>query len=149
MLSGPCGPFEFPFAANQLPCTLFLLLLAHCMFIIFPPFIQGMCTEDIPKDVLADCAQLVKANSIQGRRKNLFHIYLFIFFMYQLSLLFIGCKLSSVTVVYTAFSNLKKTGSMDVGQVGFHDQKKVQQYRIAGNFRGGKFSRILRIFKYS
>ena len=88
-----------------------------------------MCTEDIPKDVLADCAQLVKANSIQGRHKTPY-IYQSVFlsmclFMYQLRLLFVGCKMSGVTVVYTSFSNLKKTGSMDVGQVGFHDQKRV------------------------
>ena len=39
--------------------------------------------------------------------------------------LYSGCKTSSVTVVYTPFTNLKKTAGMDVGQVGFHDQKKV------------------------
>ena len=28
-------------------------------------------------------------------------------------------------IVYTPFPNLKKTGGMDVGQVGFYDQKQV------------------------
>ena len=51
--------------------------------------------------MLQDCVQLVKANSIQGS------------------------KTATVTVVYTPFENLKKTGGMDVGQVGFHDMKKV------------------------
>ncbi|XP_064267548.1 coiled-coil domain-containing protein 25 isoform X9 [Passer domesticus] len=37
---------------------------------------QGQSLDDIPKEVLSDCAHLVKANSIQG------------------------CKLSSVTVLY-------------------------------------------------
>ncbi|KFO52577.1 Coiled-coil domain-containing protein 25, partial [Corvus brachyrhynchos] len=62
---------------------------------------QGQTMDDIPKEVLSDCAHLVKANSIQG------------------------CKLSSVTVVYTPWSNLRKTPDMDVGQIGFHRQKDV------------------------
>uniref|UniRef100_A0A2I3TMB9 Coiled-coil domain-containing protein 25 n=1 Tax=Pan troglodytes TaxID=9598 RepID=A0A2I3TMB9_PANTR len=58
--------------------------------------------EDIPKEVLMDCAHLVKANSIQG------------------------CKMNNVNVVYTPWSNLKKTADMDVGQIGFHRQKDVK-----------------------
>jgi hypothetical protein len=49
--------------------------------------------DSIPADTLEDAAQLVKANSIQGS------------------------KLSTVDVVYTPASNLKKTATMDVGQV--------------------------------
>ncbi|XP_011901038.1 coiled-coil domain-containing protein 25 isoform X6 [Macaca nemestrina] len=49
-----------------------------------------------------DCAHLVKANSIQG------------------------CKMNNVNVVYTPWSNLKKTADMDVGQIGFHRQKDVK-----------------------
>ena len=49
-----------------------------------------------------DCAHLVKANSIQG------------------------CKVNNVNVVYTPWSNLKKTADMDVGQIGFHRQKDVK-----------------------
>ncbi|EPQ08026.1 Coiled-coil domain-containing protein 25 [Myotis brandtii] len=63
---------------------------------------KGENIEDIPKDVLMDCAQLVKANSIQG------------------------CKMNNVNVVYTPWSNLKKTADMDVGQIGFHRQKDVK-----------------------
>uniref|UniRef100_A0A803VUL4 Coiled-coil domain-containing protein 25 n=1 Tax=Ficedula albicollis TaxID=59894 RepID=A0A803VUL4_FICAL len=63
---------------------------------------QGQTVDDIPKEVLSDCAHLVKANSIQG------------------------CKLSSVTVVYTPWTNLRKTPDMDVGQIGFHRQKDVR-----------------------
>ncbi|XP_048223498.1 coiled-coil domain-containing protein 25-like isoform X1 [Perognathus longimembris pacificus] len=49
-----------------------------------------------------DCAHLVKANSIQG------------------------CKMNNVNVVYTPWSNLKKTVDVDVGQIGFHRQKDVK-----------------------
>jgi hypothetical protein len=48
--------------------------------------------DDIPQAAIYDCAQLVKANSIEG------------------------CKLNNVDVVYTLASNLKKTGDMDIGQ---------------------------------
>ncbi|XP_019063054.1 coiled-coil domain-containing protein 25 isoform X3 [Fukomys damarensis] len=66
------------------------------------PAAAGEKIEDIPKEVLVDCAQLVKANSIQG------------------------CKMNNVSVVYTPWSNLKKTADMDVGQIGFHRQKDVK-----------------------
>ena len=36
-----------------------------------------------------------------------------------------GCKMNNVNVVYTPWSNLKKTADMDVGQIGFHRQKDV------------------------
>ncbi|XP_053314439.1 coiled-coil domain-containing protein 25 [Spea bombifrons] len=67
---------------------------------------QGQTIEDIPKDVLTDCAQLVKANSIQG------------------------CKMNNINVVYTPWSNLRKTGDMDVGQIGFHRQKDVKSVTV-------------------
>ncbi|XP_078068796.1 coiled-coil domain-containing protein 25 isoform X1 [Mustelus asterias] len=63
---------------------------------------KGQAIDGIPKEVLIDCAQLVKANSIQG------------------------CKMNNINVVYTSWSNLKKTGDMDVGQIGFHRQKEVK-----------------------
>ncbi|XP_048956757.1 coiled-coil domain-containing protein 25 isoform X7 [Canis lupus baileyi] len=63
---------------------------------------KGEKIEDIPKEVLMDCAHLVKANSIQG------------------------CKMNNVNVVYTPWANLKKTADMDVGQIGFHRQKDVK-----------------------
>ena len=33
--------------------------------------------------------------------------------------------MNNIDVVYTMWDNLKKTGGMDVGQVGFHKQKAV------------------------
>jgi hypothetical protein len=62
---------------------------------------DGESWENMNKELLTDCAQLTKANSIEGNKKD------------------------NVTVIYTPWSNLKKDGSMAVGQVGFKDQKKV------------------------
>lgn len=55
---------------------------------------------------LVDCCQLVKQNSIEG------------------------CKLNNVAIVYTMWSNLKKTGDMAVGQVGFHSHKQVKHTTV-------------------
>ncbi|KAL6624506.1 hypothetical protein ACP70R_031827 [Stipagrostis hirtigluma subsp. patula] len=63
---------------------------------------KGQTMDDISEGLLEDCAQLVKANSIQGN------------------------KLNNIDVVYTPWYNLKKTPSMDVGQVGFHNPKLRQ-----------------------
>ncbi|XP_060208117.1 uncharacterized protein LOC132635657 [Lycium barbarum] len=67
---------------------------------------RGQTFDDIPEGVLEDCAQLVKANSIQGNKVN------------------------NVDVVYTPWQNLKKTASMDVGQVSFHNPKMVRTVRV-------------------
>eukprot|EP00967_Tisochrysis_lutea_P069208 scaffold90906_cov22-Tisochrysis_lutea.AAC.4 len=48
-----------PFGAASVPKTLGLLLLG-----------EGMGLDDIPKDTLEDCCQLVKHNSIQGEGRN-------------------------------------------------------------------------------
>ncbi|KAF6026703.1 CCDC25 [Bugula neritina] len=66
----------------------------------------GETLDDIPEAVLTDCLQLVKANSIQGNKSN------------------------NIDIVYTMFDNLKKTASMDVGQVGFHKQKEVRKAHV-------------------
>eukprot|EP00249_Psilotum_nudum_P021570 c28157_g1_i1 orf=388-1035(-) len=67
---------------------------------------KGETMDSIPPEILEDCAQLVKANSIQGN------------------------KLNNLDVVYTPWTNLKKTPSMDVGQVGFHNSKLVRTTRV-------------------
>nr|CAG4646650.1 EOG090X0G3O [Macrothrix elegans] len=67
---------------------------------------QGQTIEDIPTAILEDAAQLVKANSIQGNKMN------------------------NIDVVYTMWSNLKKTPGMEVGQVGFHKDKEVRKIRV-------------------
>ncbi|XP_015785338.1 coiled-coil domain-containing protein 25 [Tetranychus urticae] len=66
----------------------------------------GQTLDDVPSSVLDDCAQLVKANSIEGNKMN------------------------DVDIVYTMWSNLKKTKSMDVGQVGFFSEKQVRKMRV-------------------
>lgn len=53
-----------------------------------------------------DLAQLTKANSIEGNKKD------------------------NITVIYTPWSNLKKDGSMDVGQVSFKNQKLVKRIHV-------------------
>ncbi|KAK4769594.1 hypothetical protein SAY86_027744 [Trapa natans] len=67
---------------------------------------KGETIDNISEGLLEDCAQLVKANSIQGNKVN------------------------NVDVVYTPWANLKKTASMDVGQVGFHNPKMVRTVRV-------------------
>ncbi|KAG1681863.1 Coiled-coil domain-containing protein 25 [Nymphon striatum] len=70
------------------------------------PEVKNQVLDDVPSSVIEDCAQLVKANSIQGNKMN------------------------NVDVVYTMWENLHKTGGMDVGQVGFHKQKEVRTTRV-------------------
>ncbi|KAL1876907.1 hypothetical protein VTK73DRAFT_8984 [Phialemonium thermophilum] len=41
-----------------------------------------------------------------------------------------GNKKDNVTVIYTPWSNLRKDGSMVVGQVGFKDQKMVKRILV-------------------
>ncbi|XP_053981649.1 coiled-coil domain-containing protein 25 isoform X8 [Hylaeus anthracinus] len=67
----------------------------------------GQTIDDIPSTVLEDAAQLVKANSIDGN------------------------KINDVDVVYTMWSNLKKTQGMEVGQVGFHKDKDVYKIHVS------------------
>eukprot|EP00871_Galdieria_phlegrea_P002645 jgi/Galph1/3381/GphlegSOOS_G2019.1 len=75
---------------------------AH-VYLRLPP---GKTIEDIPSSILDDCAQLTKYNSIEGN------------------------KLHGVTIVYTPYVNLKKTGDMDIGQVGFKDRKLVRHVTV-------------------
>ncbi|KAF8587687.1 cytoplasmic protein [Ramaria rubella] len=63
--------------------------------------------ETIPQALLVDCAQLVKANSIEGNKKD------------------------NVTIIYTPSDNLKKTGDMATGQVSFHKDNKVKRIHVA------------------
>lgn len=62
--------------------------------------------DSIPEDVKIDCAQLTKANSIAGNKKN------------------------NIKIVYTMWGNLKKDESMAVGQVSFHDASERRFTRV-------------------
>eukprot|EP01059_Diplonema_ambulator_P033247 TRINITY_DN6874_c0_g1_i1.p1 TRINITY_DN6874_c0_g1~~TRINITY_DN6874_c0_g1_i1.p1 ORF type:complete len:224 (+),score=97.51 TRINITY_DN6874_c0_g1_i1:54-674(+) len=68
---------------------------------------KGKTIDDLSEDVIEECCQLTKANSIEG------------------------CKLNNVKVVYTPWANLKKTPGMDPGQVGFHKSKEVRSFVVA------------------
>ncbi|VVC91878.1 coiled-coil domain-containing protein 25 [Leptidea sinapis] len=67
----------------------------------------GQTIDDIPNSVLDDACQLVKANSIMGNKMN------------------------DIDIVYTMWSNLKKSPSMEVGQVAFHKDKDVRKVHVA------------------
>ncbi|KAG9308855.1 cytoplasmic protein [Chiua virens] len=67
---------------------------------------KSMDWEAIPKALLTDCAQLVKANSIEGNKKD------------------------DLTIIYTPGDNLKKQGDMAVGQVSFHSDKRVKRIHV-------------------
>ncbi|KAI2611017.1 DUF814-domain-containing protein [Hypoxylon fragiforme] len=67
---------------------------------------EGDTWDNIPEDLVTDLAQLTKANSIEGNKKD------------------------NVTVIYTPWSNLKKDGSMAVGQVSFKDHRKVKKVLV-------------------
>jgi len=67
---------------------------------------EGDTWDNIPQELLTDCAQLTKANSIEGNKKD------------------------NVTVIYTPWSNLKKNGSMAVGQVSFKDQRMIKKILV-------------------
>ncbi|WRT67224.1 uncharacterized protein IL334_004190 [Kwoniella shivajii] len=62
--------------------------------------------DKLPSALLNDAAQLVKANSIEGNKKD------------------------NITVIYTPFPNLKKSGDMAVGQVSFHSDRKVKRVHV-------------------
>ncbi|PNP59740.1 hypothetical protein THARTR1_00619 [Trichoderma harzianum] len=53
----------------------------------------GQTWDNLPEELVMDLAQLTKANSIEGNKKD------------------------NITVIYTPWSNLKKDGSMDVKRV--------------------------------
>jgi len=61
---------------------------------------KGETMDTIPPQIVQECGQLTKKNSIEG------------------------CKKSIVKIVYTEFLNLLKTSGMEIGQVSFKDEKK-------------------------
>lgn len=68
---------------------------------------EGQKWDSLPEELVNDCAQLTKANSIEGNKKD------------------------NITVIYTPWANLKKDGSMVAGQVGFKDSRQVKKILIA------------------
>ncbi|OHE98370.1 hypothetical protein CORC01_06366 [Colletotrichum orchidophilum] len=72
-----------------------------------PSTTTPMTWDAIPEPLLIDLAQLTKANSIEGNKKD------------------------NITIIYTPWSNLKKDGSMAAGQVSFKDPRKVKKILVA------------------
>lgn len=66
---------------------------------------EGWEVGTIPAEVLEDCCQLTKANSIQGHKEP------------------------KVAINYTLHGNLRKGPDMDVGTIGFHRDKEVLTVR--------------------
>ena len=62
--------------------------------------------DSLSEGTIRDCAQLVKANSLEGSKKP------------------------SVVVIYTLWSNLRKDGSMAAGAVSFHNERAVRRYAV-------------------
>ncbi|KAJ3481914.1 hypothetical protein NLG97_g7703 [Lecanicillium saksenae] len=67
---------------------------------------EGQKWDNLPAELVMDLAQLTKANSIEGNKKD------------------------NITVIYTPWSNLKKDGSMDVGQVSFKNPRLVKRILV-------------------
>ncbi|KAJ9450873.1 Coiled-coil domain-containing protein 25-like protein [Diplonema papillatum] len=67
---------------------------------------KGQTIADLSEDVIEECCQLTKANSIDG------------------------CKLNNIKVVYTPWANLKKTATMDAGQVSFFKPREVRSFMV-------------------
>ncbi|KAJ5212704.1 coiled-coil domain-containing protein 25 [Penicillium cinerascens] len=67
---------------------------------------DGETWDNIPQPLLEDCAQLTKANSIEGNKKD------------------------NITIIYTPWFNLYKDGSMATGQVSFHNPKLVRKILV-------------------
>ncbi|KAG7571326.1 hypothetical protein FFLO_00678 [Filobasidium floriforme] len=78
---------------------------AH-VYLRLPPDLPYGDWQNLPPALVMDLAQLVKANSIEGNKKN------------------------NITVIYTPWSNLKKTGDMPVGQVSFHRNERVGRFHV-------------------
>ena len=66
----------------------------------------GQTIDEVDDSIIMECAQLVKANSIEG------------------------CKLASTDVVYCMWSNLHKTADMVAGQIGYHDRAAVRKIKV-------------------
>lgn len=63
--------------------------------------------DHLPAALVEDCAQLTKANSIEGNKKD------------------------NVTIIYTPWSNLLKNASMATGQVSFRDPKMTRTILVS------------------
>ncbi|KAJ5691480.1 coiled-coil domain-containing protein 25 [Penicillium malachiteum] len=85
---------------------------------------DGETWDQIPEKLLEDCAQLTKANSIEGS------IYRCTYAESTTDNACTGNKKDNITIIYTPWSNLQKDGSMATGQVSFHNPKLVKKVLV-------------------
>nr|CCC91043.1 conserved hypothetical protein [Trypanosoma congolense IL3000] len=78
---------------------------------------KGKGIDDLTPEVIEECCQLTKANSIEG------------------------CKLNNVRIVFTPWSNLHKTDAMEVGQVGFH-KESLRRYHTVEKKNGPMLNKL-------
>lgn len=95
----------------------------------------------IDKELLVDCAQLCKANSIEGGLwtglwTGLTACWAHLLFVGLCYMDFArarggtGNKKDNLTILYTPWANLKKQAGMETGQVTFHKDKMVKKIHI-------------------
>ncbi|KAJ5159209.1 uncharacterized protein N7500_008860 [Penicillium coprophilum] len=100
--SPTCDGFNCPNISTHLQFHVDNLSSAH----VYVRLREGETWDNIAQPLLEDCAQLTKANSIEGNKKD------------------------NITIIYTPWSNLKKDGSMAAGQVTFHNHKLVRKVYV-------------------
>ncbi|RDA90620.1 hypothetical protein CP533_2784 [Ophiocordyceps camponoti-saundersi (nom. inval.)] len=79
---------------------------------------DGQTWDTIDDNLITDLAQLTKANSIEGTH-------------HSLTYLSPAQSHDNIAIVYTPWSNLKKTDAMEVGQVSYKDQREVKRVLVA------------------
>ncbi|KAL0483227.1 coiled-coil domain-containing protein [Acrasis kona] len=70
---------------------------------------EGQAVDTLDPQIVEEMAQITKENSIQGKKEPM------------------------VKIIYTLASNLKKTGNMDTGEVGFHNRNIVYSTAVKRN----------------
>lgn len=90
---------------------------------------EGEKLEDISPTLLNECGQLVKANSIEGSKLAMVHVvYTRYFFFAHIDSLSIARFQQSLSI--TRWRNLKKTASMDVGAIGYQNEKAKRRIMV-------------------
>ncbi|RDA85561.1 hypothetical protein CP532_3308 [Ophiocordyceps camponoti-leonardi (nom. inval.)] len=100
---------------------------------------DGQTWDTIDPNLITDLAQLTKANSIEGRQSSLSASFFHLLNSHVDSILeqrltprppAKGNKKDNIAIVYTPWSNLKKTDAMEVGQVSYKDPREVKRVLV-------------------
>ncbi|EJP61904.1 coiled-coil domain-containing protein [Beauveria bassiana ARSEF 2860] len=94
---------------------------------------EGQQWDSLPENLVMDLAQLTKANSIEGSSSLSLSAQASPQIPSQLTSNSSpqGNKKDNITVIYTPWSNLKKDGSMDIGQVSFKNPRLVKRVLVS------------------